>query len=119
MEIILPYPPGVNRMYKTGKGRFYKSSVGHNYDRVVFAIVHKLKLPPIPATSRISMIIQLFPADKRKRDIDSGLKALLDALQRSEIYANDVQIKRLLVEMMPTLPKDYEPYTRVTLEIME
>lgn len=118
MEIILPYPPGINKLYKTGKGRFYKSKVGHSYDMVVKAIIMKLKIPPIPANALIEMHVNWFPADKRKRDVDSGLKALLDALQRSGIYANDVQIKRLVVEMGAPLPKDYEPYCRVLLDII-
>ena len=45
------------------------------------------------------MNIQLFPPDRRRRDIDNVLKPLLDALEHGKAYIDDSQIKKLGVEM--------------------
>ena len=39
--------------------------------------------------------INIFPPDKRKRDIDNVLKCLLDAMEKAKVYKNDNQIIRL------------------------
>ena len=38
------------------------------------------------------MFISLFPPDRRKRDLDNVLKALLDALQHAGCYDDDSQL---------------------------
>jgi crossover junction endodeoxyribonuclease RusA len=40
----------------------------------------------------------MYPPDKRKRDVDNVLKALLDALRVGGAYSDDSQIGRLLIE---------------------
>jgi len=46
---------------------------------------------------RLSVFIEAFPPDKRKRDLDNVLKSLLDALQHAGVYADDCQIDRLSI----------------------
>jgi crossover junction endodeoxyribonuclease RusA len=46
----------------------------------------------------ISAIIYVYPPDRRRRDIDNVLKAILDALQRAGVYNDDSQISRLYIE---------------------
>jgi len=43
------------------------------------------------------VIVTAYPPDKRKRDLDNILKALLDAMQGS-LYEDDSQIDQLLIK---------------------
>jgi crossover junction endodeoxyribonuclease RusA len=46
----------------------------------------------------LSVQVNVFPPDRRRRDLDNILKATLDAMQHGGVYADDSQIHRLLVE---------------------
>jgi crossover junction endodeoxyribonuclease RusA len=48
---------------------------------------------------RLGLWLELYPPDRRVRDIDNPLKALLDALRAAGMFADDRQIKRLLIEL--------------------
>jgi crossover junction endodeoxyribonuclease RusA len=41
----------------------------------------------------------LYPPDRRKRDVDNTIKPTLDSLAHAGVMVNDVQVKRLTVEM--------------------
>lgn len=45
----------------------------------------------------MAMFISLYPPDRRKRDIDNVLKALLDALQHAGCYEDDSQLDDLRI----------------------
>jgi crossover junction endodeoxyribonuclease RusA len=44
---------------------------------------------------RLAVHITLFPPDRRKRDVDNILKALLDACEHAGCYESDSQIDEL------------------------
>lgn len=93
--LTLPYPPSVNHYwgirgihrYVGAKGKFFRIKVSE--------AVAELNQPPI--TGRIAMFVSLYPPDRRSRDIDNVLKALLDALEHAGCYANDSQIDELRI----------------------
>lgn len=107
VELILPYPPSVNhykntgRLIKTKKGRMYQPRVNSpetkKYYWDVFIKVHSQKIKSF-AEAKISVEIDVYPPDKRKRDLDGILKVLLDSMQKAGLYDDDCQIARLLVE---------------------
>jgi len=47
---------------------------------------------------RISASIQVFPPDRRRRDLDNILKPVLDLLVHAGIIIDDENIDRILVE---------------------
>ena len=47
----------------------------------------------------------MFPPDNRIRDLDNYNKALFDALTHTGVWEDDRQVKRMLVEWGPVIPK--------------
>ncbi|TWU43995.1 Crossover junction endodeoxyribonuclease RusA [Novipirellula aureliae] len=50
-----------------------------------------------PITGSLSVDVLIHPPDRRRRDIDNVLKALLDALQHGGAYEDDNQIVDLSI----------------------
>ena len=100
IKLTLPYPPTINHYYgnlKQGgkyikpKGKIFRQSVWAQ----VLPLKHRVFIKPV------SVDVQIFPPDRRKRDIDNINKALLDALEHAQIYANDNQIIKLSLVKHP------------------
>lgn len=64
---------------------------------------------------KLSLGVSLHPPDKRRRDIDNPIKILLDSLQRADVFEDDNQIARLLVEKKDIIP---EGKVIVTIEVL-
>jgi crossover junction endodeoxyribonuclease RusA len=106
VHLELPWPPGVNhyktvgRLTKTRKGKLYQARINtlatRRFYHEVWAIWKNSGLEGL-GKSRLSMYVQLFPGDLRKRDIDGPLKCLLDSMQHAGVYEDDNQIDSLLI----------------------
>jgi len=46
---------------------------------------------------RLSLVIEVYPPDKRRRDLDNVLKSLIDAIQHAKVFPDDSQIDALRV----------------------
>lgn len=93
--LTLPFPPSVNHYWGVrGISRFVDHK-GKVFRKQVGDIVSSERLPPIEG--RMAMFISLYPPDRRKRDIDNVLKALLDALQHAGCYEDDSQLDDLRI----------------------
>ena len=93
-EIKLPVPPPLNSVYRsTYKGgalRTYKSKEAKEYAEEVGWLLKQIK----PEEGQVRLKLNF--CFGRDRDIDSGLKVLLDALS-GYIYNNDKQIVEMQV----------------------
>jgi crossover junction endodeoxyribonuclease RusA len=105
MQIELPWSPTVNTYWRTARGRTYISAKGKAYREEVIARVQALDLPK-PLEGRLTVHIWAYPPDKRRRDLDNLLKALLDALEHAGMYLDDNQIDDLRIERRPMSPPD-------------
>jgi crossover junction endodeoxyribonuclease RusA len=90
--VTLPYPPSVNTYWRSNRGRVHVSKTGVEYRRAV----GNVKLP-VFGGSRLRLTAMVYPPDKRRRDLDNVLKALLDALCHAGAYNDDSQIDLLTV----------------------
>ncbi|VTS08525.1 RusA family crossover junction endodeoxyribonuclease [Tuwongella immobilis] len=93
IELELPWPPSVNSYWRTFQGRMIISREGREYRKAVQALL--LPLGPAirqHATERLAVLLQVFPPDRRRRDLDNLGKALLDALAAAGVYEDDSQI---------------------------
>ena len=111
--LVLPYPPSVNhyksvgRIVRTSNGKLYQKRVNSNktlqfYHEVWLRIRQEGVISF--GKSTISVSVDVYPPDKRRRDIDNLAKLILDSLQRGGLYDDDYQIARLLVVRRDIIP---------------
>lgn len=53
----------------------------------------------------VSLSLDCYPPDRRRRDIDNILKCLLDSLVNAGVLEDDSLIRRLLMEMREPIPE--------------
>ena len=106
--IELPFPPSVNTYWRSiGRGRVIISQAGRKYRQAVVDTVRPQtqaagggrRTPP-----RLGMILDAFPPDRRRRDLDNMLKAPLDALTYAGVYEDDSQIDVLTMRRRAVVP---------------
>lgn len=92
----LPWPPSVNKIWRSSGNGTLLSKVGRYYRKA--AVSHILETcggEPEPLLGRLTVVIEMFPPDRRKRDIDNHAKAVLDALTLARVIGDDSQIDEL------------------------
>lgn len=95
--IDLPWPPSGNHIYRAGEGGIRRlTDRAKAYRTAVRAVCMAMRMGH-PYTGRLAVTITLYCPDRRARDIDNPLKAILDALQSGGVYENDSQIDDLHV----------------------
>ena len=97
----LPFPPSVNTYWRhptTGRlaGRHLISEKGREYRQAVIAEAGRYQLPKM--LGKLSVHIDAFPPDNRRRDLDNMMKGLLDGLVHAQVIEDDSQIDKLSIE---------------------
>ena len=92
MKLTLPYPPTINTYYATVRGRRVLSKRGREFKKTVSLIA-----PAKGLTGRLKVAIDLYPPDRRKRDIDNVQKPVLDALTEAGVWGDDSQVDELSI----------------------
>ena len=101
IELCLPWPPSVNRIWRSVGGRVLLSADGRAYRLAVAAAVLEQHGSGDPLTGRLSMTLRAYPPDRRRRDVDNLAKAILDAIEHAgSVYENDSQIDHLSIRRM-------------------
>ncbi len=91
IELELPYPPTINHYYgRTKRGFVYIKAPGKMFRRLV--VDECLQKDVCKIHGYIYMQIAMYPPDRRIRNVDNILKALLDALEHGGAYKDDDQI---------------------------
>ena len=96
MQFELPYPPSIYHYWRRVGSRTLISREGRRFRERVMAILAAMGIRPM--TGRLTVNVEVFPPDNRRRDVDNVFKALLDALQHGGAYIDDSQIVRLSIE---------------------
>lgn len=97
MELNLPYPPSGNHMWKHAKGRHYLTTQAKDYYRnVAYIVVNEGKMVNIDY--EVEVECQLFPPDRRRRDLDNAWKVIADSLTKAGVWQDDKQIRKLTLE---------------------
>ena len=100
MQVVLPWPPTANTYWRhptTGKlaGRHLISEKGRDYREAVRSLVAESRLPCIAGP--LCVVIEAFPPDKRRRDLDNLLKSLFDSLTHAGVWLDDSQVDDLRI----------------------
>ncbi len=102
LEIVLPWPPSVNHYWKLGRGRIFLGTEGRRYKLAVVGAVRCLGVQPF--VGDVSLEIEAYPPDRRKRDLDNIQKSIWDALGKAGLYDDDSQVKHVEAWMREPIP---------------
>lgn len=102
IELALPYPPSANHYWRMWRGRMVISREGRAYRQSVGAALKSMCIAPM--NGPLAVCIELCPPDRRRRDVDNGQKALLDALQHGGAFHDDSQVFWLLTRKGAVFP---------------
>jgi crossover junction endodeoxyribonuclease RusA len=95
-EIILPWPPSVNRYWRTFRGRMIISKEGRDYRaRVMEHILLQKAFKRYEC--KIKVTIEAWRPDNRRRDLDNLLKAALDGCTHAGVWIDDSDIVDLRI----------------------
>jgi Holliday junction resolvase RusA-like endonuclease len=97
--VELPYPPSVNHYWRRVGPRTLISREGRRFRERVLDILAARPVETLAGPLAVEM--EVFPPDRRRRDLDNLQKAVLDALQHGGFYGDDSQGVRLLAEKGP------------------
>jgi crossover junction endodeoxyribonuclease RusA len=99
LTLALPFPPSVNAMWRSFKGRAILSKAGREYrEKVKQAFIKAIyPQPHPPLAGRLRVSVVAYPPDKRRRDLDNLFKGPLDAMAHAGVYVDDSQIDSLSI----------------------
>jgi len=98
----LPFAPSLNRYYRHVGPRVLISREGRLYRRMVVSRLGGLFKK---FSEAVSLSLDCYPPDRRRRDVDNILKCLLDSLVGAGVIEDDSLVKRLHVEMREPIPE--------------
>lgn len=99
LSITLPWPPTVNTYYRhvvIGRSpRTLISEAGRRYREAVNTLV--ASTAPKRLEGDLTVHVEAWMPDRRKRDLDNLSKALLDSLTHAGVWSDDSQIDDLRI----------------------
>lgn len=101
IELSLPFPPSVNTYWRhvviKGRSVTLLSKQGREYRTKASCELLRQGLSMRKLSGRLEVQINVFPPDRRKRDLDNIPKGVLDALTKAEVWEDDEQIDDLRI----------------------
>lgn len=100
--LSIPYPPSGNHMWKHAKGKHYLTDQARRYYEQVAWIIKSSGLA-MGLEDRLLVEVDIYPPDKRKRDLSNVIKVVEDACTKAGLWQDDSQIDRLVLQRMPPI----------------
>lgn len=111
----IDYPPSTNKIWRQAKasGKAYLSDKAKQYYRDCSASIRH-QLDSVKTYCRpVAILIDVYPPDQRKRDIDNLAKPILDALVKGGVLTDDSYVHELRMRK-----RRHIKYGRVYVQIM-
>ena len=108
LAFTMPWPPSVNGYWRhptTGKlaGRSLISAKGRDYRDAIQRLATAESWGKVPDGARVSVQLDAWMPDKRRRDLDNILKAALDSLTHAGVWQDDSQIDHISIRRVPMI----------------
>ena len=100
VTVELPFPPSINHYWRRNGARYFISKEGTEFRNIVIATCYQLN-GYFNENQRLSLVINVYPPDKRRRDLDNLVKSVQDSLQHAGVYPDDSQIDDLRITRNP------------------
>lgn len=98
----LPFPPSLNNLFRNVKHGRVKTE---GYERWIrLSQGHILEQGRKRLHGFVSVSIALKKPDKRKRDLDNGIKALMDLLVSMQVIDDDSLVQRISIQWVESGP---------------
>ncbi len=98
----MPWPPSVNTYWRTFNGRMIISEKGRLYRKEVADQV-LIQRGAKHFAGKLKVEIEAFRPDKRRRDLDNLLKAILDGMTHAGVWDDDSNIVDLRIYWADTI----------------
>lgn len=103
--LTLPWPPTINTYWRhmtiRGKPVVSISARGRDYRKAVIGeVLRRCVRKPEPMTGAVAVRLELWPPDRRIRDIDNYAKAIFDAMTHAGVWRDDSQVDELHIYRM-------------------
>jgi len=98
-----PWPPSINHYWRMGNHHIYLSEEGKRYKQIVIGIVRTARVESF--IGDVSLTMEAYPPDRRRRDLDNIQKAVWDALTDAGLYEDDSQVKHVEAWMREPLER--------------
>jgi len=96
LKIEMPYPPTVNNYYIHTRRGVILGSKGRAYHAKIACSCLKMQ-NSFDKQDKIHLDIEVYPPDRRKRDISNLLKCIEDSLQYAKVFQDDYQINSISI----------------------
>lgn len=96
ITLTLPFPPSSNNLYTVARGRKILSAAGRRYQTDVALLVWQAGKPRAPQ-GRLAVELEVYPPDRRRRDIANLEKVCVDSVKLAGCIEDDSLIDRLLI----------------------
>jgi crossover junction endodeoxyribonuclease RusA len=97
----LPWPPTVNHYWRNTSRGTLISEKGRQYRSTLwYAMRQRKAFKMFMDGERLGIKIDAFPPDRRRRDLDNLLKALLDSLEHAKLFKDDSQLDSIEIRRM-------------------
>jgi crossover junction endodeoxyribonuclease RusA len=100
--LSIPYPPSGNHMWKHARGKHYLTKAAVDYYTQVAWLIKSSGLA-MGLDGRLEVEVDIYPPDKRKRDLSNVIKVVEDACTKAGLWQDDSQIDRLVLQRMPSI----------------
>lgn len=108
-DFELPFPPSLNHYYRHVGPRVLISREGRIYREKVAQMLGKREV----FEGALSIELEFYPPDYRRRDLDNLLKCTFDTLQHAGVYRDDSQIAKLTAYKHQPLPPHGAAFIRI------